>query len=235
MPKAREYLVIGCGHAHLFCDLSHPASTFETIDMNPKRKPDVLLYLDNPDEFAEIYQDRKFKSIIFEGMYLESAVPYLKEYIQKEGNLVAVGSCLFEMIRGLSEGERLFSIGSDTENFRPIHIAPQGNQFHIDTILQEYINSVTKNKKFQVHEIQITSELKQRAALLDKLHVEISRKTPYFPSGFVLAVLLAEPNKKPITAGDIKQMAETYSPGWLRRHTMGKTQGIVDLESCVFE
>jgi hypothetical protein len=229
MPKPREHLVIGCGHAYQACELSHPVANFETIDCEVKRKPNVVLDINDQEQFALHYQDKKFSSVIFEGMYVPEAVSYLKAHIKENGNLVCVGNFLFDTIQSLEDGQRFFVIDSDAL-FRNITIVPQGEQFSIDPVLQAYLNSITKNTKSQMHEIRVTAELKERAEMLDVMHKEIAKKAPYFPGGFMVAVLLAEPSKLPVTAGQIRQMTETYSPGWLRRHASGKTRGMVELE-----
>jgi hypothetical protein len=230
MPKRREHLIIGCGHAYGACNLSHPAADFETIDWAAKRKPNVLLDINDQDAFALHYQDTKFSSIIFEFIDVPNAVPYLKAYIKDDGNLVHVGAGLFETMASLQVGQRCFVLSSDEGHLPSITIIPQGEKFSIDPVLRKYLQAVTKNNKFQMHEISVTDALKQRAALLQEMHKELAKKAPYFPDGFVLAVLLAEPDKTPITAGQLRKITETYSPGWLRRHVSGKTRGMGELE-----
>jgi hypothetical protein len=182
------------------------------------------------DGFALHYQNKKFASIIFEFIHVPHAAPYLKKYIKDNGNLVHVGAGLFETIESIQVGQRCFVLSNDEGHQPNITIVPQGEKFSIDPILQKYLQAITKNSKFQMHEIKATDALKQRAEVFHGMHNELAKKAPYFPDGFVMAVLLAAPDKTPITAGQLRKMTETYSPGWLRRHVSGKTQGMVELE-----
>jgi hypothetical protein len=230
MLGQREHLIIGCGHGHGSCELSHPPSTFETIDMSSGRKPDVVLDVRHYERFTTQYQNREFASIILEGVNLGDDEAFLRTYLKDDGNFVRVDNFLFETIKSLKVGDLFYVIGGDVTGFRSVTIVPQGDQLVVDEGLQAYLNSITKNKKSQMHEIRLTEALRQRAEMLDAMHVEISKRAPYFPSDFILEALLIEPDKTPITAGRIRAMTETYSPGWLRRHTTGKTKGMFDLE-----
>ncbi len=230
MPKQREHLVIGCGHSY-FCTFSHPASKFETIDIDPQMKPDVVLDITNVETFSQQYHDQKFSAIIFEYLYEEKNKINFFDYLKENGNLVYVGGFFLALIHVLDLGATLCMFYSDSGDFHPVSIIPKDGQLNIDPLLQNYLNDTLANKHCQKCEIKITPELKQRAGLLKAVHYDIARKRPYFPDSFIIAALLATPNKEPITANHIRQITESYSPGWLRRHTIGKTKGMVELET----